>query len=288
MSLFDDLRGLNRKVGGAHLTIQARDGHLREFAQWCKDRNFQIQRADQIKEKHIRGFMESLISSNTERTRQNKLSALRVIIRETGKTKFADGIGTRDMGVQQASRDGTKRGLSENEYAEILNKVNEFDRGCALAVELCRELGLRRQEVLMADARTLRRWAERIEAGQKIDVIRGTKGGRYRETTPANKELALDAIRRAYDFASQGKGQGFLVPAGGLRESLKRFTNVCSRAGMNGEKSPHSLRYTYAIDRLGQLREQGYSRRDAASIVSQDLGHGDGRIDYVLQVYAKT
>lgn len=286
MSLLDDLRSNNRKAGGSHLTIQARDGHVRGFAAWCKENNFQIQRTDQIKEKHIRGFMESLKDSNTDRTRQNKLATLRVIIRESGKTKFADGIKTQDMGVQKASRDGTKTALSNDQYLSLAAAVLAIDEGCGLTVELSRELGLRRQEALMADARTLKRWTTRLEAGRKVDVIRGTKGGRYRESTPANRERALDVVRRACSYAKSNGG--FLVKTDNLEKSLKRFSNVCVRAGMTGEQAPHSLRYTYAVERMENLQKNEYSAREAAAIVSQDLGHGDGRIDYVLQVYSKT
>lgn len=286
MGLHDDLQSTGRKAGGAHLTIEARDRHLREFARWCRENNYQIQRADQIREKHIRGFMDSLKEKNSERTRQNKLAALRVVIRETGKTKFADGIKTRAMGVQQACRDGTKRAMTEGEYRDALARVESRDHGCAAAVELCRELGLRRTEVVMADQKTLARWAARIEAGRRIDVFRGTKGGRPRETIYADQSRAQAAVARALAVA-RANGGHLVKVKGGLKESVKRLTNVASLCGLKGKTSLHSLRYSYATERLSQLIAQGYDRREAASIVSQDLGHGDGRINYVLQVYAR-
>jgi site-specific recombinase XerD len=286
MGLQDDLQGVGRKAGGSHLTIEARERHLREFARWCKENNYQIQRTDQIREKHIRGFMDSLKARNGERTRQNKLAALRVVIRETGKTKFADGIKTRAMGVQSACRDGTKRAMTEAEYKDALARVAERDQGCASAVELCREFGLRRTEAVMADAKTLARWAAKIERGQRIDVIRGTKGGRPRDAMYPCQERARAAVAHALAVA-RANGGHIVKVNGGLKQSVKRLTNVASASGLQGKTSLHSLRYSYATERLNQLIAQGYDRREAASIVSQDLGHGDGRINYVLQVYAR-
>lgn len=287
MGLQDDLQGLCRKAGGSHLTIEGRERHLREFARWCRENNYQIQHADQVKEKHIRGFLDSLKDNNSERTRQNKLAALRVVIRETGKTKFADGIKTRAMGVQQACRDGTKRAMTDSEYKEALARVGERDQGCAAAIELCRELGLRRTEAVMADQKTLTRWARELGAGQQVHIIRGTKGGRPRWTVPANRERAAAAVARALAVAKANGGHLIKIKGGGLRESINRIKNVAYACGLRGKTSLHSLRYAYACERFDQLREAGYDRRDAASQVSQDLGHGDGRINYVMQVYTK-
>lgn len=286
MGLQDDLRGLGRKAGGSHLTKEARERHLREFARWCRENNFQIQRADQIKEKHIRGYMDSLRDKNSERTRQNKLSALRVVIAETGKTKFADGIKTRAMGVQQASRNGTKRAMTEQEYRDALGRVEAYDKGVAAAVALCRALGLRRTEAVMADAKTLERWAVRIEKGRDIEVFRGTKGGRHRQTMYPDQNRAKEAVSRALLVAKENGGYLIKVK-GGLKESVKRMENVSARSGLKGKTSLHSLRYAFACERLDQLIGEGYSRREAATIVSEDLGHGDGRGAYIEQVYSR-
>lgn len=287
MGLQDDLQGLGRKAGGSHLTKEARERHLREFARWCKENNYQIQRADQIKEKHIRGYMDSLREKNSERTRQNKLSALRVVIAETGKTKFADGIKTRSMGVQQASRTGTKRAMTEDEYRDALGRVEAYDKGVAAAVALCRALGLRRTEAVCADARTLKRWLERIDKGRDIDVFRGTKGGRHRQTMYPDQDRAREAVAVALRVAHENGGHLIKMPGGGLKESVKRMENVAARSGLKGKTSLHSLRYAFACERLDQLVNEGYSRREAATLVSEDLGHGDGRGAYIEQVYSR-
>lgn len=286
MSFLNDLQAANKKAGGSHLTIQAREGHLRGFAKYCRENGFQIQRVDQIKEKHIRGFMKSLESKNGERTRQNKLASLRVVIRTTGKTRFAEGIKTNAMGVKSASRDGTKRAITGEEYREVLSRV--ADKGVAAAIQICRELGLRRTEAVMADANTLKRWLKCIESGQRVEVVRGTKGGRRRETIYPSQSRARDAVANALHVARENGGYLIKTQQGGLKGAVKRFENLASRCGLRGKVSLHSLRYAFARERMDQLQELGYTRREAAILVSIDLGHGDGRGAYIEQVYARS
>lgn len=285
MSLLDELQSANKKAGGSHLTIQARSGQLRGFVKFCREHGFQIQRVDQIKEKHIRGFMASLEGRNGERTRQNKLAALRVVIRATGKTKFADGIKTSAMGVKSASRDGTKRAITGEEYREVLSRV--ADKGVAAAIQICRELGLRRTEAVMADANTLKRWLKRIENGERVEIVRGTKGGRPRETMYPSQSRAQDAVANALRVARENGGHLIKTQNAGLKGAVKRLENAAARCGLRGKVSLHSLRYAFARERMGQLQELGYSRRESAILVSIDLGHGDGRGAYIEQVYAR-
>jgi site-specific recombinase XerD len=283
MSLTDNLQSINKKAGGSHLTIENRSAHLRGFANWCKDKNYQIQTVEQIKEKHILGFMDYLKDKNSERTRQGKLSALRVVIRESGKSRFANSIKTQAMGVQKASRDGTKRAITDQEFNQALAKVQQKDPGCAAAMQLCRDLGLRRQEAVMADASTLKRWAQQIERGLPVSVVRGTKGGHRRSAAYPSQERAKKAVEAALKVA----GNGYIVKTDSLKQSVKKMSNIAASVGLKGEISLHSLRYAFACERLDQLMQDGYSRRHAAVDVSLDLGHGDGRGAYIQQVYSR-
>lgn len=176
--------------------------------------------------------------------------------------------------------------MTEQEYLDALGRVEAYDKGVAAAVALCRSLGLRRTEAVCADARTLKRWLERIDKGRDIDVFRGTKGGKHRQVMYPDQERAREAVSSALRVAKENGGYLIKVK-GGLKESVKRMENVAARAGLKGKTSLHSLRYSFACERLGQLQAEGYSRREAAMIVSEDLGHGDGRGAYIEQVYSR-
>ena len=54
-----------------------------------------------------------------------------------------------------------------------------------------------------------------------------------------------------------------------------------------GKYAPHSLRYAFAVDKLIELRDLGFNRKEAGSFVAQWLGHGASRDRYVSMIYGK-
>ncbi|MFN7050350.1 DNA-binding protein, partial [Proteus mirabilis] len=51
--------------------------------------------------------------------------------------------------------------------------------------------------------------------------------------------------------------------------------------------SNHGLRYAYAQDVEKYYLSQGVSPKEAYALTSMDLGHGDGRGDYIKRVYSQ-
>ncbi|EJN8733548.1 DNA-binding protein, partial [Salmonella enterica] len=47
------------------------------------------------------------------------------------------------------------------------------------------------------------------------------------------------------------------------------------------------LRYAWTQDAIRHYLEQGFSDREALALTAMDLGHGDGRGRYVVQVYGR-
>ena len=65
------------------------------------------------------------------------------------------------------------------------------------------------------------------------------------------------------------------------------YSYVLKSNGLTGKYSPHSMRYAYARDRHNAYMKLGFSEKESLAMVSMDLGHGDGRGDYVKRVYLK-
>lgn len=67
----------------------------------------------------------------------------------------------------------------------------------------------------------------------------------------------------------------------GLKQALKIYSNVCSRAGIQS--------YAFARERMQAYRDQGYSEREARAATSLDLSHGDGRDSgrYIASAYVR-
>ena len=286
MSVYQDLKSASARAGGSHLTREARQLTITRFSEYLKDNNIQIKGAEHVREKHIIGYLAQ--RDIATRPKQNELSHLRVSLRECGRADFADRLGTQRMGVDKATREGTHRAITDTEYAKARGELVAKDAGCAAAAALCRELGLRSKEAVILQRDSLERFERQLVSLGKVEVVEGTKGGRDRWVHPANQERALVAVREAI-AASKQNAKGYVVEGKGknLKSALDKFHRVAAECGMKGKISPHSLRYAYACERLDQKIAEGYSRREALVIVSHDLGHGDGRDTFVLQVYSK-
>lgn len=283
-----ELVAASRRLGGSHLTQEARDKALSRFAEYVWGRGFQVASVQHIKLKHIRTYVENRQAAGIgARTIQNEVSHLRRALTAAGRGQFVEEqLGSRQLGLEQASRDGTKVAIDEAAYQAALAEVGRRDEGVAAALELCRELGLRSQEAVMAGP-YLAQWKQALEQGRRLAVAAGTKGGRLRflpSDMITRPERALAALERAL---RSSEGSGRIVAADTLKSALDRFHNVARMSGLVGVHAPHSLRYGFACDAIDLMTRNGYSSRQAAQITSEALGHGDGRGRWVEQVYSR-
>ena len=76
-----------------------------------------------------------------------------------------------------------------------------------------------------------------------------------------------------------------MVDRAGLRSAIDRYRSVVKDSGLLGKEAPHSLRYVYSQEATEWHMKNGLSRKEAEAMVSMDLGHGDGRVNYVQRVY---
>jgi len=246
------------------------------------DKGFQIRDVESVKLKHLEAYSQSRISQGVStRTIQNELAHIRGVLKSEGREVNRPEWSNKALNASGASRDGTNRPATREEVERLASKLGERDPGLRAMVNLCRELGLRSTEALRS-GESLARWEKQLEKGDRVSVILGTKGGRPRETSPANRERALEAVREAKSIAATRGGR--LLP-GTLQQASAVVRNSMHRAGEG--VSWHSLRYSYAQEQLLSYREAGYSDRESQAATSMDLGHGDGRGTYIAQVYSK-
>lgn len=116
-------------------------------------------------------------------------------------------------------------------------------------------------------------------------MIYGTKGGRIRDSAPIDKKAGVGAIKRA--IAALEPKTGLLIRSASLEGAKRSYLRDCTKVGLHGVHSSHSLRYAYAQDLKTQALARGLSEHEARTQVSLELGHGDGRGTYVEQVYAQ-
>lgn len=281
---------LARKGQGSFKTVADRSRIAERFSERLAKLNIQIRDVKHIKTVHIQKYIHSRQDENiSSRTLQNEMAAVRTIMSVAGRSKLADPqhkmLSNKALGISGASRDGTKKPISDELLREVVNYAFSKDEGVALAVQLARYIGLRTEETVQS-AKSLRTWRQLLLKGdERVRVVFGTKGGRPRDTTVFDREKVMVILSQAVAYCDKNNGK--LIDKPTLHTAIERYRNIIRDAGMTGENAPHSLRYAYAKDAVDFHVKNGMSHGEAEALVSMDLGHGDGRGRYIKQVYLK-
>lgn len=288
--LVKQLVTLSRQAGGSFKTVADRSRIAEQFSARMLALNIQIRNVNNIKTNHIELYIKSRLSESiSKRTLQNEMSAIRGILSAAGRTKLADPthdrLNNHTLGLSGASRDGTKVAIPDERFLRALALAQKKDEGVAIAMRLSRYLGLRTEEAVQS-AKSIKTWQQAISKGHDaVRVVFGTKGGRPRNTTIVNQQEVVRAINDAAKYIKEHDGK--LIDCAGLKSAISRYRNITQYAGLKGKISPHSLRYAYSQDATKFYLDQGFCQKEAEAMVSMDLGHGDGRGQYVARIYNK-
>ncbi|MHC9061053.1 integrase domain-containing protein [Pantoea sp. y20] len=279
---------LARQGGGSFKTVSDRSKIASRFSERLATLNIQIPDVSHIKTKHIENYIRSRQVENiSSRTLQNEMAALRSILSQGGRNVLAnpahEKLSNQALNISGASREGTKVAISDERLKEIISTVSEKDRGIALGIQLARYIGLRAEETVQS-AKSLKTWRKSLLAGENnVRVVFGSKGGRPRDATIFERDKVVALLNEAIRYVDDNNGK--LIDKPTLHQALDRYHNVLRESGMTGIHAPHSLRYAYSQDAVNHHLENGMSRKEAEALVSMDLGHGDGRGDYVARIY---
>lgn len=123
----------------------------------------------------------------------------------------------------------------------------------ALSFQLQKDYGLR------ATAATNIK-PEQLKPGNKLELV---KEGGKRQT------IKIDPLLHKQLRALTSQGKGLYVP---YDQYLKSFKEAVKLSGQK-YTGTHGLRYSYAQDKVNNLRTQGFSDVKAKGMVSSDLGH---------------
>ncbi|MDX5936791.1 integrase domain-containing protein [Acidithiobacillus thiooxidans] len=191
-------------------------------------------------------------------------------------------MGNKSLGISGASREGTNRALTRDEYQQARDALEARESYAErAALGLMYTLGLRTKESIMSD-KSLDDWGRQLERGEPVRVLYGTKGDRPRDVHIHDREAALEAVQEAK--GAMHEGHLITGDAGTLKSAYDRLQNEL-REVLPDDISPHSARYSFAQSQVNHYRAEGYSDREAFAQASIDLGHGAGRWRYIRHVY---
>ncbi|EPV3026138.1 MAG: integrase domain-containing protein [Citrobacter sp.] len=283
-----EMKALAKKVGGSFKTVDDRIHIVQRFSRHLRSLNIQIQRVEQIKVRHIECYVQARLAQEIgKRTLQNELAALRGVLQQAGRRQVAEHerLTNKALGLAGASRNGTNRAITPEYYQQVLEAAREKDAGLAATLELARLMGLRSQEAVQC-CQSLKTWRQAMERGEtRLTVVFGTKGHRSRETIIQDTGAVKKVLDNALSVAELRNGR--LIDQPCLQKAMNYWRGALAEAGLTGNYTPHSLRYAWAQDAIRHYLAQGFSDKEALALTSMDLGHGDGRGRYVVQVYGR-
>lgn len=283
-----EMKALAKKAGGSFKTVDDRIHIVQRFSRHLRSLNIQIQRVEQIKVRHIECYVQARLAQEIgKRTLQNEMAALRGVLQQAGRRQVAEHerLTNKVLGLAGASRNGTNRAITPEYYQQVLEAARDKDAGLAVTLELARLMGLRSQEAVQC-CQSLKTWKQALERGEtRLTVVFGTKGHRPRETIIQDTGAVKKALDNALSVAELRNGR--LIDQPCLQKAMNYWRGALAEAGLTGNYTPHSLRYAWAQDAIRHYLTQGFSDKEALALTSMDLGHGDGRGRYVVQVYGR-
>jgi hypothetical protein len=276
---------------GGHGTRHNAQGTFKKLDDFCEKKGWKNVLPNTITPKQLRIFLEFRATKICTRSVQNEASHLRRAIegsgRHIGKIKDPNNNWSSSrLGVARASRIGGKAAMSLDFYFQNKNKLDE---NIICLMELQENIGLRRQEAIMAGP-SLGEWIIELQKsiergiGAFLTIRDGTKGGKMRSCWifPVNLNVTLKCISCAFDIY---KKNGNIIQSINLKSAKKSYESKLRKAGFKGPNSSHSLRRLFAQRQIVLYRNSGLSEAQALIRLSNDLGHGDGRGRWVLNNY---
>ena len=288
----NSIHAASKKQGGARITKVQSKRTCIHFVNWCFKNNHIINSISDVNVETVQSYFKHLQEIQLSvATQQNRLSAIRRSIQALGKDPNVTGITAKNIGIESRNRAGTKEPITDALLLNAIFKAETLgEQGLAIVLKLQRLLGYRGLESLMSlpalenfaiEAKTI--------ASTNIGVRDGTKGGRPRYTQIIHARAAetYGVIGEALIYM---RNHRYLVSGSkaGLKTARSKYHALASQVGLVGKFSPHSLRYAYAVEKITELRDQGYNRQEAMALVAGFLGHGASRSRYISMVYGKT
>jgi len=276
-------RAFQKHTKGASLTRVRASSTWRALARFAKEKKM-ILSPDKMTSKQLMRFVEYRIEAGiSARSIQNEVSHIRRSLEGSGrdlgdlKDKTNNWSGHR-LKVPAGSRIGGKAPADKS----AVDLVSRDDIRAAFGLQAA--IGLRMREAIQAGP-SLRMWerelvhASSLGRGAFLRVTEGTKGGRPRSVWLAPEQIP--GVLKAVKEASGQSVNGRLIKA----QSLAAAVRACGRSALEAGFETHGLRRAWAVEQFTRYVQEGQDKTQALKLLSNDLGHGDGRGRWVMNNY---
>ncbi|MEK5322681.1 phage integrase N-terminal domain-containing protein [Paenibacillus sp. FSL L8-0644] len=269
------------------------------FVRFCAS-SFKMQNIRNLSDKHIVAFVQSRQrAGSSAKTIKNDLTALRYLHDQIQQPRYVLSDNKelqKQHGIEltKTPQVNGNRAWTEEEYQGMIQIAKELQQeNVADCLTLARTMGLRVTEA----AAVSRAQAEHALRTGVYQVKGEAKNGKHREVPLSAAGRIIFERRLRYTE----RGNRLFIAAGEKTHQvvnrMEKFVQhhrdkvqttqgveqrIDKRDGSSRSLTFHGLRYSYVQERMQQEIEKGYSRDNAASIVSREVGHE--RID-VIKIY---
>ena len=249
--------GTNSRLTHSNALYQKREMYLRDFANYLSSKGIdQGKLNNYFKEEYISDFLNNRLSELSPKSALDYTTGFNSMLTGLEQTKV-----TIDKSVHNTLREYTQdyrtefnqvkgdyetgRAIQDTNY--FLNNLEQIRESSSVIAELQLETGLRVNEALEV-ARNFDNYYN--QENNTLEGIIG-KGGQEYPIKEISPELA-------YKLQNLNETPSYSTYYNDLKEL---------------DHKPHDLRITYAQETYNQLKEQGYSHKEALKLTSQELNH---------------
>lgn len=251
-------------------------------ARW-RDSNGRELDPSNLSQKQLAKFATNRLATGISvRAIHNELSHIRRALRGVGRAHFAEvECSNQALGIPQSCRKGKGKIVDPTVFSHAI-AIAPADVRAWINGMCC--LGLRQRELVRCGP-SLPSWERQLISGQPVQLHDGSKGGRSRQICipPPQRAEAIAAVRALRVLADAQKGR--VVQSATLQAACHSVGARLAAVGLKGENAGHSLRRQFALNNYLYYRSEGFTKPQALSLLSNDLGHGDGRGTWVLNNY---
>lgn len=236
-------------------TMADRKAILRMMFLELKRMGYKLEHPASLKEKHVYALAHSWsqreLSESTLRTRISLLRVLSVWIGKPGVVKDIEHYFTPEQIARASSAKDNKAWTARGVDVErLMQEATELDERFGCMLRLQHVFGLRVRESL--ELCPLR---DASHDGRSLDIVNGTKGGRFRRV-PILTEEQRAVLAWAKDLVMKGRGKRMRWDGLTYKQANDRFYHLAEKLGITKERlgiTPHGLRHGYAQRRVKSL-----------------------------------
>lgn len=244
----------------------------KNFANFMKEEYPEIKKLSDIEPKHVQSFLDSKAETCTHNTLVTYHGGMRKLEKLINKTydsanlDYGDKITVPHSEKNYDDNRGVGAQISREDYNKILDTAKKSTCQSAYAVRLQEHLCIRVAEIATLDRDKVHFNGD----GTSTIDITNTKGGRAmsRELDEEGTNLVKEILDKKFD-----DNKLFSIRSSSINDYLRDTEDALQI----DRHSFHDIRRTLAQEYYDNLREQGYSKEDAADQTSLYLNHNKDR-----------